>query len=248
VSAVELRATVLAATVLVSACTAGTDHADSAKIKQTLRPHFAPATTSSSTPGAAPTSTVVLTVPSSSVPPRSTTETVVSVSGAPAAQLTDPAGDVSTSLERPPAWADLLGATLVRSSSGFELRVHLAGGKAPSSSDADHTMNLASFYDVDGDGTIDYEVWANVASGGWGSSYFDDVHHGGGYQEKSGVTVTPEGDEVVLRFPSSHLGGSTTFRWSIASEWGRYDALGTLATARDAAPDNPDDAADFPGR
>jgi hypothetical protein len=133
--------------------------------------------------------------------------------------------------------------------SGFELRVRVGGGTAPSSSDDEHTMNVASFYDVDGDGTIDYEVWANVAAGGWGSSYFDDVHGGGGFQKQSGVTVAPEGDEVVMQFPATHLTGATRFRWSIASEWGRYDALGTLATARDAMPDDdPDGAADFPGR
>lgn len=107
-------------------------------------------------------------------------------------------------------------------------------------------MNIASFYDVDGDGTIDYEVWANIANGGWGESYFDNSKKGGRYQEASGVTVTTEGDEVVLRFPLSHLANAARFRWSLASEWGRYGVIGTDQAARDAAPDD-DGASSFPG-
>jgi hypothetical protein len=228
------------------ACSGGSGDGDGAKLEQSLRPRFAPTTTAA--PGNPTSSTPnVIGPPSTSVPPRATTQTIVAVSGGAFAQLSDPADDLTTSVERPPAWADLLGATLSRTSNGFELRVRLGGGKAPTSSDEEHTMNVASFFDVDGDGKIDYEVWANIAARGWGASYFDDVHRTGGYQEKSGVTVTPEGDEVVLRFPPSHLGGSTAFRWSIASEWGRYSSLGSVATARDDAPDD-DKAADFPSR
>ena len=149
-------------------------------------------------------------------------------------------------LDRPPAWVDLLGAHLTRAANGFELRVQLGGGHAPESSgDNDHTMNIASFFDVDADGKIDYEVWANLASGGWGSSYFDDVHHSGGYLERSGVTVTTEGDQVVVHFPRSHVADADHFRWSIASEWGRYAVIGTDQAARDQAPDD-DGASAFP--
>ena len=221
---------------------------DRTKIKRALRPRFTPVTSTSAPGAAGPTTSPTASVvgpPSTSVPPRSTTQTVVSVSGGVAA-ITDRAGDVTTSVERPPAWVDLVGATLSRTSAGFELRVRLGGGEAPTSTDEDHTMNVASFYDVDGDGSIDYEIWANLAARGWGSSYFDDVHHGGGFQERSGVHVTPEGDEVVLRFPASHLGSAAAFRWSVSSEWGRYQTLGTVASARDDAPDD-DAAAPFPG-
>ena len=165
------------------------------------------------------------------------------------ASLTDPSGDVTPSpLDRPPPWADLLGARLTRSASGFELRVRVGGGAAPQKTpDADHTMNIASFYDLDGDGRIDTEVWLNVASGGWGATWFDNVGDGGGFQEGSGVTVAPEGDEVVARFPLTHLRGAERFRWAIASEWGRYETIGTVAAARDDVPDN-DNIAAFPGR
>ena len=164
----------------------------------------------------------------------------------PSATINDKTGDLTTSLDPPPAYADLVGATLTKRPEGFELRVALGGGSAPSTIDEDHTMNVASFYDVDGDGSIDFEVWANLASTGWGASYFDNKGGRSTFQQASGVTVGAEGGDVVLRFPLSHLGYAERFRWSIASEWGRYEVLGSPATARDDAPDN-DGAARFPG-
>ena len=163
------------------------------------------------------------------------------------ASITDKAGDVTASpLDRPPAWSDLLSARLTRSAAGFELRVRLGGGAAPQQTpDEEHTMNIATFYDLDGDGRIDTEVWLNVAAGGWGATWFDNVGDGGGFQEGSGVTVTPEGDEVVARFPLTHLEGTDRFRWAVASEWGRYETIGTVAAARDDLPDN-DNIAGFP--
>jgi hypothetical protein len=107
-------------------------------------------------------------------------------------------------------------------------------------------MNIASFYDLDGDGTVDVEAWANVSSTGWGSAHFDNTTGRGGYQDKSGIRVTPEGDEVVLRFPLSHLKDARRFRWSVESEWGRYEALGSPTTSRDAMPDG-GAPAPFPG-
>ena len=188
-------------------------------------------------PGAAPTS-----IPADAGP---------ATAGAPAmaeASITDAARDVTPSpLDRPPAWADLLGARLVRRADGMELRVRLGGSAAPQkTADAEHTMNIASFFDLNGDGRIDTEVWLNVAAGGWGATWFDNVGDGGGFQEGSGVTVVAEGDEVVARFPLTHLGGAERFRWAIASEWGRYETIGTAAAARDDLPDN-DNVAAFPG-
>ena len=107
-------------------------------------------------------------------------------------------------------------------------------------------MNIASFYDVDGDGSIDFEIWLNVASSGWGASYFDNTDASrGGFQDRSGVAVAPEGSDVVARFPRDHLRSAETFRWSVASEWGRYESLGTTAAVRDDLPDD-DAAAPFP--
>jgi hypothetical protein len=153
------------------------------------------------------------------------------------ASLSDPEGDVTGSpVERPPAWVDLLGATLTRSTEGWELRVRVAGGQAPDSSGSqEHTMNLAFFADLDGDGAVDAQIWANLADHGWGAGWFP-PEPPNRFGEASEVTITPEGDEVVLRFPASHL-PAERLRWSVAAEWGRFEALGTAFTARDRAPD-----------
>lgn len=132
-----------------------------------------------------------------------------------------------------------MGARLIRTEAGFELRVRVAGGDAPEGSGDDaHTMNIASFYDVDGDGEIDYEVWANVATRGWGGSYFNNRDGTGGYLDDSGVAIRVEADEVVLEFPHAHIDDAPMFRWSVASEWGRYEAIGTESAVRDDVPDD----------
>jgi hypothetical protein len=89
-------------------------------------------------------------------------------------------------------------------------------------------------------------VWANLARRGWGGSWFDNRGRKAQLGEKAGVGIEVAGDEVVLRFPLVRLGGAEQFRWSLASEWGRYEALSTSATAKDEAPDF-DAAARFPG-
>lgn len=149
---------------------------------------------------------------------------------------TDPVGDptIAVAGDRPP-WADLAGGTLSIAGDGAELRVRLADQVPEAAPDDDHTMNVASFFDVDGDGTVDYEIWLNLGDGGWGPGYFGPT--GARYGDDAGVQVTVDADELVVRFPLSHLGGARQLRWSLASEWGRYDAIGTAAMARDDAPD-----------
>jgi hypothetical protein len=153
------------------------------------------------------------------------------------ASITDPAGDVRGSLvERPPAWADVLGASLTRSPDRWELRVRVAGGSAPSSSGSDaHAMNLALFVDLDGDGAVDAQVWANLADHGWGLGWFPSEGPNR-FGPESGIDLALEGDEVVLRLPRSHL-AAERLRWSVASEWGRDETLGSDLAARDQAPD-----------
>lgn len=227
---------------------------DKATDRDDLTPQFAPdtsvATTTTSSSGATSTTgrggtTATSTTAASSARPPSQVAPPV-IAGATTAAIVDRQGDLTESAEVPPAWADLVGGTLIRRADGFELRVRLGGGSAPTTTDEDHTMNVASFYDVDGDGRVDYEVWANLASGGWGGSRFDNVGRRAWFNEKAGVTIAVTGDEVVLRFPLGHIDGAERFRWSLASEWGRYEGLGTPATARDDAPDF-DAAARFPG-
>ena len=158
--------------------------------------------------------------------------------------IADQKGDVTLSLDRPPAWADLLGGTLTRRAEGYELRVKL-GGEVPATYEPERTINIASFYDVTGDGSIDYEVWVNLASGGWGGSYFDNTRRGANRINDEALGITPTGDELVITFPLTHLASAERMQWAMASEWGRYETIGTAAAARDDAPDN-DAAARFP--
>jgi len=163
------------------------------------------------------------------------------------ASIGDPAGDATPALaDRAPAWADVTGAVLERSGDQLRLQVAFAAPVPDRSADGDHTMNVAAFVDVDGDGEIDYEVWGNLADTGWGSAWYDDTSGAARFGEDSGVAASVEQGSLVLRFPATHVGGAASFRWSVATEWGRYEAIGTVAAARDDAPDA-DGAAPFPG-
>lgn len=242
---------VLLVVVLLGGCvrTSG----DNATDRDSLTPQFAPDT------GVAPTTSTTITTRRGDALTMTSTSAAASpgrppsqvappvVPGATTAAIVDRRGDLTPSpADSPPAWADLVGGTLIRRADGFELRVRLAGGSVPTTTDEDHTMNVASFYDVDGDGGVDYEVWANLAWRGWGGSWFDNRAEQAQLGPKAGVAIEVAGDEVVLRFPLARVGGAERFRWSLATEWGRYEAISTSATARDDAPDF-DAAARFPG-
>jgi hypothetical protein len=158
--------------------------------------------------------------------------------------LADAVGDVTPSPADPaPEWADLAGATLAGSQDGWELRVRLAAS-APGSIAGGRTFNVATFFEVDGDGRTDYEAWANLGEAGWGSASYDDRAPAARFGTRSGVAVSARGAEVVLRFGPSVVGGALGFRWALVSEYGRYELIGTDAAARDAAPDS--GAAEFP--
>jgi hypothetical protein len=230
------------------ACGGGTKERERGGLEPTFEPTEdarAPTTTAS---GATSAPTTIVLGGTDAVPePGATTTTAAAPTTE--ASISDAAGDATPSPVDPaPAWSDLLGARLTRSQSGFELRVRLAGGDAPEGSgSADHTMNIASFYDVDGDGEIDFDVWANIADGGWSGSYFNNRDGTGGYDDASQVAIRTEGDEILISFPRSHLADATRFRWSVASEWGRYEAIGTPAMVRDVVPDD-GEPAPFDGR
>mgnify|MGYP000498179064 CR=1 FL=1 len=175
------------------------------------------------------------------------TPTSSSSGDAAASTVSDPVGDLTPSpADRPPAWADLRGATLRRAGSQMELAIDLGGAAPARGPDPDHTMNIASFYDLDGDGAIDAEVWVTLADDGWGGAYFDDRARTSAYAAKSQVQARVEEGRLVVRFPVGHLRDATVFRWSLASEWGRYEVIGTDLAARDDAPDD-DGAVGFPG-
>ena len=166
--------------------------------------------------------------------------------GSTQGSISDAEGDVTpTPLDPAPKWADLTGAQLTRLPDGFELRVRLGDTAPTASPDEDHTMNIASFYELDGDGHVDFEVWLNLGPNGWGGSWWDNGTEQVKFQEDAQLEITLAGTEVVAKFPVGHIGGAERFRWSLASEYGRYEAIGTTAMARDDAPDD-DQPAAFP--
>lgn len=236
---------------VTAACTPkGAQKAEEEGNKHALTPTYAPASAAPTTleaittPPGGPSETPSAPEPTTAVPSASTSTVAA---GPVTASVTDPTGDVTPSpLDPPPPWADLASADLTRDATGFTLKVHLGGGQAPTSTDSNHTMNIASFYDLDGDGAVDVEIWANLADSGWGTSMFNDRNGRATFQAASGVSVGVDGDAVVLRFPVDHLRDASTFRWSLASEWGRYATIGTELAARDDMPDN-DQPATFPG-
>lgn len=246
-----MRRLLIVILLVVSACGrggGGDDNQEQAKLDPTFPPvesaaNGAPAGDGSTTtvPGAGPSATA-----SPSGPPQSPGGLPPVEPGATQGGITDPVGDVTpTPLDPAPKFADLTGARLIRRIDGFELRVRLNDAAPSASPDDDHTMNIASFYDVDGDGSINFEVWLNLGPGGWGGSWFDNDTEQAKFQEDAQLDISVEGNEVVAKFPVGHVGGAEKFRWSLASEYGRYEAIGTVAMARDDAPDN-DQPAEFP--
>lgn len=161
------------------------------------------------------------------------------------ARIVDAAGDVDWKLERPPSYVDIVHAELTRSSAGFELRVGFGAGVPERQADEDRTMNVASFYDVTGDGQIDYEIWANLADNGWGPGYLDRREGRARFMDDSALRIGVKGAQLVIRFPLAHLDGAATLRWSVGSEWGSHEVISTPAAARDHAPN--DGPAMFPG-
>lgn len=186
--------------------------------------------------------------PAAAVPQDATSPATTPPTGSEtmSAAITDPRGDTTASLEREPAWSDLVGATLERTADAFTLWVDLDGGAPESSGSADHTMNVASFYDLTGDGRIDVEVWVNLADGGWDSALYDNRDGTAHFSDDDPVTVGVEDGRLRIDFPADVLDGTPSFRWAIASEWGRYEQLGTALMVRDDAPDD-DRPAAFPG-
>lgn len=244
-----MRRIAAAVLLLATACSRGGDESEDAKPAE-LEPLFPPATAA---PGAAPAGAAdggpdqpATSPTSASAPPSAAPTAPPPIPGATQGVISDAAGDATPSIpDAAPKWADLAGARLIRRIDGFELRVRLADAAPTKSPDGEHTMNIASFYDVDGDGSVNFEVWLNLGPNGWGGSWFDNDTEQARFQEEAQLQITVEGTEVVARFPVGHVGGAETFRWSLASEYGRYEAIGTLAMARDDAPDD-DQPAAFP--
>lgn len=246
---------VLALCVAVAAC--GSDGDDDAALEGLDTPRFEPDTASegaTSTQPAGVEGGPATTSATTAAPGEESAETTTSVAGdqpasEPAAtrelvEFDDPVGDAVGGLDQdPPAWADLAGASLERQGDAYRLTVRL-GDTAPETAPGEETMNIASFYDTDGDGGVDYEIWANLGPDGWGAVWYDDQGNAAP-GDASNVTVVVEGDEVRLLFPDVMLDRPDRLRFSIASEYGELSVIGSSAAHRDDAPDD-DEAVRFP--
>jgi len=157
----------------------------------------------------------------------------------------DPVGDATAgvNLGAPTPWTDLAGGSLERQGNAYRLIVRL-GGDPPARSEGTTTMNIASYYDIDGDGSVDFEIWANLGPNGWAPVWYDDEGHAAA-GERSNVTIRVTGSEVRLLFPDVLIDAPARLRFSLASEYGSLATLGTDAARRDDAPDG-DRAVAFP--
>lgn len=153
--------------------------------------------------------------------------------GPTSASVSDPTGDVRGALTGAPPYADLTGATLTRGDT-FEMRVSFAGS-VPRRQTDDRIVQVATFFDLDGDGETDYEVWASLADNGWGTSYR--TPDGARYGEGSGARARPEGNDLVITFPLAHLRRAKSMSWAVGAQWGTLEQVASGTTSKDNAPD-----------
>ena len=147
--------------------------------------------------------------------------------------VSDPTGDVRGTLTGAPPYADLTGATLTRADA-FEVRVSFAGA-VPQRQTDDRIVQVATFYDLDGDGETDYEVWASLADNGWGTSYRTPT--GARYGDDSGAAARPDGNDLVITFPLAHLERAGSMAWAVGAQWGTIEQVASGTTSKDNAPD-----------
>lgn len=157
----------------------------------------------------------------------------------------DPIGDATPGIGRstPPGWSDLAGAALERQGNAYRLEIRL-GDTAPRRAPGPETMNVASFYDVDGDGSVDFEIWVNLGPDGWGPVWYDDQGNAAPGPD-SNVSIEVTGNTVALLFPDVMLEVPDGLRFSLASEYGELATIGSSFARRDDAPDD-DRAVPFP--
>lgn len=154
-------------------------------------------------------------------------------SGPLRAAVSDPTGDVRGTLTGAPPYADLTGAALTRGDA-FEVRVSFAGA-VPQRQTDDRVVQVATFYDVDGDGETDYEVWASLADDGWGTSYR--TPDGARFGADSGARARPEGNDLLITFPLTHLQRAERTAWAVGVQWGTLEQVASGTTSKDNAPD-----------
>ena len=239
---------VLAATAALAACSSGDEPERGLDALGT--PQFAPEPDGPT--GTAPVAVEggpATTSPTSAPAGEESAETTSSVPSDPpdpehhVVSFDDPVGDALGGLDADaPAWSDLAGASLERRGDAYRLTVRL-GGPVPATQPGAETMNVATFFDTDGDGAIDHELWVNLGPDGWGPVWWTGDRSRPG--EASNVTVVVDGDELRLLFPDVMLGAPERLRFSLASEYGELRVIGSDYARRDDAPDG-DESVSFP--
>ena len=151
--------------------------------------------------------------------------------------VTDPRGDTTSPLlGSAPEWADLVGGSVERAGTG-DVTLTLVLAAEPEPPREGTTMNVAAFHDLTGDGNIDLEVWGNWSADGWFPSWRDNLEGTAAFGDDTGIEVHADGPELQLVVPAGRFDDTTSWRWSMGLEWGRYEWLGSPAAAHDLAPD-----------
>ena len=168
----------------------------------------------------------------SAAPSPATSHASASPGTAPATvRVDDATGDVDG--VAPPSFADLTRTALTRTAAGYQLEVE-AGGALPASS-SDHTMHVIGFVDTDGDGQIDYELWATLADNGWNPAWR--TPDGAFFGSAAGIRISVEGTRLTMSFAADRVGGAHSFRWLVGAEYGTDAQLASGTQTSDYAPD-----------
>ncbi len=148
----------------------------------------------------------------------------------------DAADDRTDRVGGSPDWTDLTTARQRIVGDRVELTVGFGVPAPPRSGDT--TFNVAAFHDLDGDGRVDIEVWSNLGPEGWGTAVFDNRTGQARYQGDAEAVARDLDGRLVVTWPLELLGDQSTWRWSLASEYGTMSELGTPLAARDDLPDD----------
>lgn len=136
-----------------------------------------------------------------------------------------------------PAHADLRSLALEVAGDTATITIGFAG-PAPEQGEGDDILNVATYHDVTGDGSVDYEIWASLTADGWGTSWYDVRNGTARFAADDDVDVDVVDGAVVLTFPPGHLGGARSGRWLASSEWGSVATISSGTSTTDDAPDD----------
>ena len=221
-----------------------------APLTESASPQAAPspaASPSASTPG--PTGTATVGGSPSGTPQPSPTPAASTPAPTATASPPPPAATVRGTLpdgtddldglnrSQAPGYADLRAATLEMGSDRGAIRIEFASA-APEQGSDDEILNVATYHDVTGDGSVDYEIWASLTADGWGTSWYDLRAGTVRFAAEDEVDVAVDAGVLELTFPVTHLDGARSGQWLASTEWTTALMRTTGATVTDDAPDD----------